>query len=112
MSGFADDIIFQTTLSIYSKTIGDEAMVIKAGIAGFNQTEAFIVLKPFAIFLLGIVIYSIFIFKFYRFLASKDIFELNLDRYNTAEHSSPRKILSVIFYVVKYVLFFPIFAFF
>lgn len=111
MRGFTDNIIFQTTLSIYSKTIGDEAMV-KAVIAGFNQTEAFIVLKPFAIFLVGVVIYSIFIFKFYRFLARKDIFELNLDRYNTAKHPSPHKILSVIFYVVKYVLFFPIFAFF
>jgi len=43
-----------------------------------DPTQAYLILKPLVIFVLGMVVYSIFIFKFYRFIAKKDVFELNL----------------------------------
>ncbi|MCK5177829.1 MAG: hypothetical protein KAQ92_08955, partial [Candidatus Aenigmarchaeota archaeon] len=52
----------------------------------FDIHEAIEVLKPLAFFVLGMTVYAIFIFKFYRFLARKDIIPLNLNQYNRAEH--------------------------
>ena len=74
--------------------------------------EAITVIKPLAIFVLSIAIYSIFIFNFYRFIAKKDVFPLNLDKYNTSKSPALRKTLHFIFYVFKYILLFPIFSFF
>ncbi|MCB9359552.1 hypothetical protein H6503_06490 [Candidatus Woesearchaeota archaeon] len=74
--------------------------------------EAFIVLKPLAIFIMGMVIYSVFIFHFYRYLARKDIIRLDLERYNTASLSWLKKFISVIFYIIKYILLVPLIIFF
>ncbi|RLG14101.1 MAG: hypothetical protein DRN66_02855 [Candidatus Nanohalarchaeota archaeon] len=78
----------------------------------FDINEALVVLKPLMLFVAVMVIYSIFIFKFYRFLARKDIFKLNLNQYNRAKHPLFIKTLSVIFYLIEYILLFPLFAFF
>jgi hypothetical protein len=58
------------------------------------------------------VIYSIFVYYFYRFLAKKNIFELNLSQYN--QYSSPGvvKFFAVLFYFLEYILFLPIIVFF
>ncbi len=77
-----------------------------------DASEAYIVLKPLAFFLVGVVVYSMFIFKFYRFLARKDVFKLDLKRYNKTSFAFLKKIISVIFYLIEYVLLFPIFVFF
>lgn len=69
-------------------------------------------LKPLFFFVIGVVIYSIFIFKFYRFVARKDIFELDLHKYNDSKHPVIKKVFHGFFYVVKYILLFPIFSFF
>ncbi|MDP2906545.1 MAG: hypothetical protein Q8O03_01250 [Nanoarchaeota archaeon] len=53
-----------------------------------------------------------FIFKFYRFLARKDVFKLDLKRYNKTSFAFLKKIISVIFYLIEYILLFPIFVFF
>ena len=45
--------------------------------------------KPFvilAIYTIIIAIYSIFIWKFYKFLAKRNIIELNLSQYSRTEH--------------------------
>lgn len=78
----------------------------------FSVAEGTILLKPLLLFIGGMVIYSIFIFKFYRFLARKNIFALNLNQYNYAQHSLLKKTLSIIFYIIEYILIFPIFMFF
>jgi len=78
----------------------------------FTVAEAQSILLPVIQFIIGMVIYSIFIFKFYRFIARKDIFRLNLAKYNTSSLGFIKKIMGVIFYVIEYILLFPIFAFF
>lgn len=59
-----------------------------------------------------IVLYSIFIWKFYRFIAKKNIFELNLNKYNTSEHPVITKLLAVSFYIIEYILVLPFIIFF
>ena len=58
------------------------------------------------------VIYTVFVFKFYKFIARKDIFELNLNQYNSAEQGLFKQVISIFFYIIEYILIFPIFVFF
>ena len=70
------------------------------------------IIKPLMLFVAAMVVYSIFIFKFYRFLAKKDIIEINLKRYNSAQHWLSKRVVSTILYVIEYIIFMPIFVFF
>lgn len=77
-----------------------------------NLAEGIEILKPLTYFVVGIAIYSVFIFKFYRFIAKRDVFQLDMNKYNTASHPMLNKFVGFIFYIVKYILLFPIFTFF
>jgi len=74
--------------------------------------EAKAMAPPLLLFIAGIVIYSIFIFKFYRFLAKKDIFGLNLQQYSKSFLGSFQKFLNIILYAIEYLIIFPLFTFF
>jgi len=78
----------------------------------FDFTGAWELLKPLIYILIGMTIYAVFIFKFYRFLAKKDIFALNLRQYNRARHPFFQKILHIILYITEYLLIFPLLVFF
>jgi hypothetical protein len=80
--------------------------------ANFSFAEAQTVTMPLLIFVAGIVIYALFVFKFYRFLSRKNIFELNLQQYNKAALGWLKKFFSLIFYVIEYLIIFPLFTFF
>ncbi len=54
-----------------------------------------------------IAIYSIFIWKFYKFLAKRDIIELNLRQYNSAKYPGLEKFFVVILYTVEYMIILP-----
>ena len=53
---------------------------------------------------IGMVIYGIFIWNFYRFLARREMIPLHLKKYQT----DGKKITSIIVYVFKYVIVFPL----
>ncbi len=76
-----------------------------------NLLEASNVLGPLAIVVLSITAYGILVFHFYRFLARKDIFSLDLQKHNHARWPFLRKTISVVFYIVKFLLLYPIFVF-
>lgn len=78
----------------------------------FTLSEGYGLLSPILLYVAGMVVYVVFIFKFYKFLSRKNIFELELDKYNTSRFSYLRKILGSIIYIFKYVLFLPILVFF
>jgi len=59
-----------------------------------------------------IVIYAVFIWKFHRFIARRNIFELNLSKYNTAEHPVLVRIVAVFLYFLEYIILMPILIFF
>ena len=73
--------------------------------------EASNVLGPLALVIVSIAVYGIFVFHFYRFVARKDMFSLNLQKHNQAKRPFLRKTISVVFYTFKFLLLYPIFVF-
>ena len=59
-----------------------------------------------------IVIYAVFVFYFYRFLAKKNLIELNLNQYNQYQHPAATKFFAALFYIIEYLIFLPILTFF
>ena len=53
--------------------------------------EASNVLGPLALVIVSIAVYGIFVFHFYRFVARKDMFSLNLQKHNQARRPFLRK---------------------
>ncbi len=51
--------------------------------------------------------YSVFIWKFYRFLASRDIIQLNLSQYNYSKHPVLEKITAIGLYTLEYLVILP-----
>lgn len=78
---------------------------------GLDIYDAVDLLQPVAIFVLGMAVYAFAVFKFYRFVASRDMFELDLSKYEESRYRWVRAILQVIMYLAKYIILFPIFAF-
>jgi len=62
--------------------------------------------------ILLVVIYSIFIWKLYRFVSRKNIIELDLNQYNTSEHPFLEKFFAGIFYIIEYLIIMPLLIFF
>jgi len=58
-----------------------------------------------------VVFYSVFIWKLYRFIARKNILELNLNKYNRSEHAFFTKLLAGIFYFLEYIIILPFLVF-
>ena len=77
-----------------------------------NLREGLELLRPAMIFTVGVAIYAIVIFNLYRFMSRRDIFNLDFSKYEESRHPALRKTLHLIFYVAKYLLIFPLFAFF
>tara|TARA_Y100000310_G_scaffold262458_1_gene272145 strand:- start:2083 stop:2763 length:681 start_codon:yes stop_codon:yes gene_type:complete len=59
-----------------------------------------------------VVAYSIFIWKLYRFISTKNIIELNLNQYNRTEHPLFAKLLAGGFYLLEYIIIMPFLIFF
>ena len=63
-------------------------------------------------YIVFIAVYAIFIWKFYRFLAKRDILKLDLNKYNDSTHPVFSKSFGVLFFFIKFLLVFPIIVFF
>ena len=79
---------------------------------GLSLDEALRVLGPVALYALGMAIYAVFIFRFYRFIAGRDMFNLDFSRHDNSRIPVLRDLLHLTGYVLKYVIVFPAFAFF
>ena len=79
---------------------------------GLYVVHALDLLGPVAVYVLGMSVYAIFIFRFYRFLAARDMFALDLSRYERSRRRSVRRVFGVVMYVARYLIVFPLFAFF
>ena len=69
-------------------------------------------IKPLIFFIIGITIYALFVFKFYRFLSKRDVLELKLNKYSKGFSGFLEKIVKSFFYVVENLLLIPLFIFF
>jgi hypothetical protein len=77
-----------------------------------DPVEAYAILKPLALFVAGVVVYAVFIFNFYRFIAKKNLLSLDLRQYNAVEHAFLKKAFHVFLYTLEYIIVIPIFTFF
>ena len=59
-----------------------------------------------------IAVYLILIWKFYKFLARRDLLELNLSQYNTSEHPTLSKMYDIGLFALEYIVILPIVVFF
>ncbi len=64
------------------------------------------------VYALLITLYCIITWKFCKFFAKRDIFKLNLKKYNTARHPALSKFLAFIFYLLEYIIITPLIVFF
>ena len=83
-------------------------MVITEVLASLGEILSGNLFTKLTIFTLIILLYSVFIFYFYRFLAKKNIVELNLKQYNNSEHSGFAKFIALGFYIIEYIIILPI----
>ena len=65
-----------------------------------------------AIFSALIVVYGIFVFYFYKFIAEKNFIKLDLARYNKVNHKGAFRFFAVIFYILEYIILLPLLTFF
>ena len=79
---------------------------------GLDVNEALELLRPMSVYVLCMAAYAIFVFKFYRFVASRDVFAWDLSRYEDRSLRRARSSLHVVLYVLKYLILFPVIAFF
>jgi hypothetical protein len=93
--------------------------VIGLGTTILEMYGLFISILPFwaknfvNLFLIAMVIfiYGVFIWKFYRFIAKKNILELNLKKYNKYAHPTLEKTLGGIYYFLEYLIILPLLVF-
>ena len=79
---------------------------------GLDFNNAYRLLEPVGLYIIGMSIYTLFVFKFYRFLAAKDIFVFDISRLEESKHPVVRVFLHTVFYIAQYLFVFPLVAFF
>ena len=80
--------------------------------AGLRLEGALELLEPVPVYIIGMSVYGLFVFRFYRFVAARDMFALDLSKYEESRFRWVRTVLHFVMYVVKYIILFPFFAFF
>ncbi|MBN2102059.1 MAG: hypothetical protein JW716_04270 [Candidatus Aenigmarchaeota archaeon] len=78
---------------------------ISGQVTGLSVGNAVTILEPLIMFAIGMIIYSVFIFKFYRFIAKREVFKIKIREGDS--HKGLKKLLLVL----EYVFLFPIVAF-
>ena len=81
-------------------------------INNLSVAEAIESSKTLILFIIGMVFYSIFIFKFYHFLATRDVFKLNLAKYSRSKWEDIKDVFVFLFYVLEHIIIFPLFVLF
>ncbi len=77
-------------------------------ISSINLNE---LILPLLIYTLVMVVYALFIWKFYRFMAKRDIFSLDLSKSSKSVHKTFRKTVSIFAYVLEHLIIFPVLVF-
>ena len=64
------------------------------------------------VLVLIIIVYSVFVWKLHKFIATKNIFKFDLNKYNTTEHPVLTKLIASGFYLLEYIVIIPFIIFF
>lgn len=79
---------------------------------GLALHDALELLWPVLAVVLGMAVYAVFVFHFYRFVAARDMFRLNLSGSDEARGSLLGDLMRLVWWVVRFVVLYPAFAFF
>ena len=82
-------------------------MVLEQIINLLQFSEEFSIIN-LLIFSVLIAVYAVFIWKFYKFLAKKNIIFLNLNQYNKTERPLLNKLLHSILFLAEYLIVLPV----
>ncbi|MBD3310468.1 hypothetical protein GF351_04570 [Candidatus Woesearchaeota archaeon] len=77
----------------------------------FSYAQFFEIIKPLALFILGIVVYAVFVFKFYRYLARKDFVRLDLRSYSESLSGKLERFFQIFFSLIESIIITPIMIF-
>lgn len=78
------------------------------GIINSVIPESYLPYFILVVYTLLIVVYAVVVWKIYRFLAKRDILELNLSKYNVLENYKSKKFKAGFLYFIEYILIIPI----
>jgi len=81
-----------------------------SSITSFN--DYFAQIKPLSLFVLGIVVYAFFVFKFYRFLAKRQIIKMDWHQRLKGFGGFLETIFKIVFWFVENVVIMPLLVFF
>jgi len=79
---------------------------------GLSVDAAQQLLWPVLVVVLGMTAYAVFVFKFYRFVAARDMFGLDLSKNDAVRDAVLWDLIFLIWYAVRFLVLFPAFAFF
>ena len=79
---------------------------------GLLLEDALQLLWPVLAVVLGMTLYAVFVFHFYRFVAARDMFRLNLSGRGEERGSLLGDLFRLVWWVVRFVFLYPAFAFF
>lgn len=78
----------------------------------FSASEYFALIRPLIFYIIGITLYSIFIWKFYRFLAKRDILKLQVFGNGRGLAGYIQYEFSFLVYIIENLILVPILVFF
>lgn len=79
---------------------------------GYSVQDYFSTVQPLVIFIAGITLYAVFIFKFYKFLAKRDMLELQLSQYTGGFGGFLAEMAKVLFHWIESLIIIPLLIFF
>jgi hypothetical protein len=83
---------------------------IVSELTSISLNEFLDVILPLFVFVVGLVIYAVFIFKFYRFLARRDILRLNLPQYSQGLGGFIKTTVGTLLYIAETIILTPLFV--
>lgn len=69
-------------------------------------------IRPLLVFVAGMTIYAVFVFKFYRFLSKRDIINLKTQQYYEAYEGFMHHAARILFYILENLVLIPLLIFF
>jgi len=94
------------------KNVSLDTQDIASTFSGLSFQEFIAGIKPLLFFIVGVTIYAVFVFKFYRFLSRRDIFKLETQEYWQAYEGAFKHTLKLAFYVLENLVLIPLLVFF
>ena len=93
--------------------IGDFTSELTTAYSGFLSILPPFFQTFFNLFFLALLIflYTTFVWKLHKFISTKNILNLDLNRYNTAEHPTNAKMVAGALYFLEYIIIMPLLIF-